>query len=404
MGTTYADAGVNQDRKDSAIDVMLRMMRKTYDPGVIEIPWGFAGLYSLKSSPLFDRPMKDPVLVACADGVGTKVKLAQQMDIYDTVGIDLVAMCVNDLVCTGGKPLFFLDYMGLGDADPERVLALVKGVIEGCKQGQCALLGGETAEMPGVYKPKDYDLAGQIVPLNTWTHLAFVMNATNDVTFYVDGVNVGTITGTNPSNAPNANWVIGAFRTVVAPPECFDGSIDDIQVYSGSLSDAEVATLFAAPGSTLDGGTTFCAGDGSGTPCPCGNAGSSDSGCANSSGGGASIGTQGVASITGQSFVLTATGLPSNQFGVFFQGNNALNNGLGVPFGDGLRCVGGAARRLQIVNSDFTGAAQTTVDVAAQGGVVAGDLRRYQLWFTDPGSICGALFNLSNATELTWQA
>lgn len=160
MGTTYAEAGVNQDRKDSAIDVMLRMMRKTYDPGVMEIPWGFAGLYSLKSSPLFDRPMKDPVLVACADGVGTKVKLAQQLGIYDTVGIDLVAMCVNDLICTGGKPLFFLDYMGLGDADPERVLALAKGVIEGCKQGQCALLGGETAEMPGVYKPKDYDLAG----------------------------------------------------------------------------------------------------------------------------------------------------------------------------------------------------------------------------------------------------
>ena len=251
---------------------------------------------------------------------------------------------------------------------------------------------------------KDYDLAGQIVPLNTWTHLAYVMNATNDVTFYVDGVNVGTITGANPSNAPNANWVIGAFRTVIAPAECFDGSIDDIQVYSGSLSDADVATLFAAPGSTLDGGTTFCAGDGSGTLCPCGNSGSSDSGCANSSGGGAGIGTQGVASITGQSFVLTATGLPSNQLGVFFQGNNALNNGLGVPFGDGLRCVGGAARRLQIVNSDFAGMTQTTVDVAAQGGVVAGDLRRYQLFYSDPNSPCGSLFNLSNATEVTWQA
>lgn len=160
MATTYAQAGVDQDRKDSAIEILLRMMRKTYDPGVMEIPWGFAGLYSLKSSPLFDRPMKDPVLVACADGVGTKVKLAQQMKIYDTVGIDLVAMCVNDLICTGGRPLFFLDYMGLGDADPERVLALAKGVIEGCRQGQCALLGGETAEMPGVYKPEDYDLAG----------------------------------------------------------------------------------------------------------------------------------------------------------------------------------------------------------------------------------------------------
>ncbi len=250
----------------------------------------------------------------------------------------------------------------------------------------------------------DYDLNGQIVPLNTWTHLAWVMDAANDVTFYMNGVNVGTIAGVSPANAPNANWVIGAFRSVVTPPECFDGAIDDIQIYQGSLSDAEVATLFAAPGSTLDGGTTFCTGDGSGTSCPCGNAGSSDSGCANSSGGGGSIGTQGVASVTAQTFVLKASRLPSNQLGVFFQGNNALNAGLGVPFGDGLRCVGGAARRLQIVNTDFSGATQTTIDVAAKGGVVAGDLRRYQLWYTDPGTPCGALFNLSNATEITWQA
>ncbi len=251
---------------------------------------------------------------------------------------------------------------------------------------------------------KDYDLGGQIVPLNTWTHLAWVMDATNDVTFYMNGVNVGSITGNSPSNAPNANWVIGAFRITIAPAECFDGSIDDIQVYSGSLSDSEIAQLFAAPGSTLDGGTTYCAGDGSGTSCPCGNAGNSDSGCANSTGTGASLGTQGVASVVGQSFVLTATGLPANQLGIFFQGNNSINSGLGVPFGDGLRCAGGAAKRLQIVNSDQNGATLTTVDIALQGGVVAGDLRRYQLWYGDPGTPCGTLFNFSNATEITWQA
>jgi hypothetical protein len=250
----------------------------------------------------------------------------------------------------------------------------------------------------------DYNLNGQIVPLNTWTHLAWVMDASNDVTFYMNGVNVGSIAGNSPSNAPNANWVIGSFRITIAPPECFDGSIDDIQVYSGSLSDSEIAQLFAAPGSTLDGGTSFCEGDGSGTTCPCGNPGNSDSGCANSTGGGASIGTQGVASIVGQSFVLTATGMPANQLGVFFQGNNAINSGLGVPFGDGLRCVGGAAKRLQIVNSDNTGAIQTTVDIALKGGVVAGDLHHYQLWYGDPGTPCGALFNFSNATEITWQA
>ena len=108
--------------------------------------------------------------------------------------------------------------------------------------------------------------------------------------------------------------------------------------------------------------------------------------------------------VSPSSFVLTATGLPANQLGIFFQGNNSINSGLGVPFGDGLRCAGGAAKRLQIVNSDQNGATQTTVDVALQGGVVAGDLRRYQLWYGDPGTPCGTLFNFSNATEITWQA
>jgi hypothetical protein len=251
---------------------------------------------------------------------------------------------------------------------------------------------------------QDYYMNGTLVPLNAWTHLAYVMDANNDVTFYMNGVRLGTMAGNSPANAPGLNWLVGAFQSTAAPLQSFDGSIDDIQVYSGSLTDSQIAQLFAAPGSTLDSGTTYCVGDGSGMTCPCGNTGTSDTGCANSSGGGASIGAQGVASITGQSFVLTATGLPSNQLGVFFQGNNALNNGLGVPFGDGLRCVGGAARRLQIVNSDFAGMTQTTVDVAAQGGVVAGDLRRYQIWFTDPGTLCGTLFNFSNATEITWQA
>ena len=251
---------------------------------------------------------------------------------------------------------------------------------------------------------KDYDLNGPVIPLNTWTHLVWVMDASNDVTFYVNGVSVGTITGSSPSNAPNANWVIGAFRTTVVPAECFDGVIDDIQVYQGSLTGAQIGLLFAAPGTTLDSGTVFCAADGSGMMCPCANAGTSDSGCANSTGAGGIIGMQGVASVVGQSLVLTTTGLPANQIGLFFQGNNAINGGSGISFGDGLRCVGGAAKRLQIVITDHTGATQTTVDVALHGGTFAGDLRRYQLWYSDPGSPCGSLFNLSNAIEITWQS
>ena len=160
MAITYLDAGVDQANKDKAVDSILAMARRTHDGAVIDLPWGFAGLYSLKNLPLFDKSYRNPVLVACTDGVGTKIKLAQKMDRHDTVGIDLVAMSVNDLVVTGARPLFFLDYIACGKADRPRLEAIVKGVVEGCKQSQCVLLGGETAEMPGMYGAEDYDLAG----------------------------------------------------------------------------------------------------------------------------------------------------------------------------------------------------------------------------------------------------
>jgi len=161
MPLTYVDAGVDQTKKDKAIDRILAMMRKTHDPGVIDLPWGFAGLYSLGTSTLFDRKkMKQPVLVACTDGVGTKLKLARQLGRHDTVGIDLVAMSVNDLLVTGASPLFFLDYVAMGKVDKAVLLDVVKGIIEGCARSSCALLGGETAEMPGMYADGDYDLAG----------------------------------------------------------------------------------------------------------------------------------------------------------------------------------------------------------------------------------------------------
>jgi phosphoribosylformylglycinamidine cyclo-ligase len=160
MALTYVDAGVDQTKKDKAIDRILAMMRKTHDPGVIDLPWGFAGLYSLATSTLFKRPLKHPVLVACTDGVGTKLRLARQIGRHDTVGIDLVAMSVNDLLVTGAVPLFFLDYVAMGKVDKAVLLDVVKGIIAGCAQSSCALLGGETAEMPGMYADGDYDLAG----------------------------------------------------------------------------------------------------------------------------------------------------------------------------------------------------------------------------------------------------
>jgi phosphoribosylformylglycinamidine cyclo-ligase len=132
-------------------------MRSTYGPAVIESPWGFAGLFSMAGAA---RGMKDPILVACADGVGTKLKLAVATGNHSTVGIDLVAMSVNDLICTGGRPLFFLDYIATGRVRPETLGAVIKGIVRGCREAGCALLGGETAEMPGMYADGDYDLAG----------------------------------------------------------------------------------------------------------------------------------------------------------------------------------------------------------------------------------------------------
>jgi phosphoribosylformylglycinamidine cyclo-ligase len=159
MAITYVDAGVDQTKKDKAVDEILRRMKRTHGKGVIDLPWGFAGLHAINKAAL-GRAYKDPVLVSCTDGVGTKLKLARMLGKHDTVGIDLVAMSVNDLVVTGGRPLFFLDYVAMGKVDERVLLDLVKGVVDGCERSGCALLGGETAEMPGMYTDGDYDLAG----------------------------------------------------------------------------------------------------------------------------------------------------------------------------------------------------------------------------------------------------
>jgi phosphoribosylformylglycinamidine cyclo-ligase len=158
---TYKDAGVDLDAYRQAMARLPALLRRTYSPRVIPLDGGFAGLFQLDfSSPLFARNYQQPVLVACTDGVGTKLKVAQLADRHDTVGIDLVAMCVNDAICCGAEPLLFLDYVAMSHDDPPRLEQLVRGIAAGCIESDCALLGGETAIMPDLYQRGDYDLAG----------------------------------------------------------------------------------------------------------------------------------------------------------------------------------------------------------------------------------------------------
>jgi phosphoribosylformylglycinamidine cyclo-ligase len=160
-GLTYASSGVDIHEKDSFTESLASVMKRTYGPRVIPNPGGFAGLFRLDyKKSLFARNYKDPVLVACADGVGTKVKLAAELGIFNTVGIDLVAMNVNDLIVQGAEPLFFLDYIAVPTVDKAMLGSIIEGIAEGCKQSGCALLGGETANMPDVYGKGDFDLAG----------------------------------------------------------------------------------------------------------------------------------------------------------------------------------------------------------------------------------------------------
>ena len=152
---SYAAAGVDVTAGYEAVRRMKPMVESTYIPGVMGTLGGFGGMFAPDLG-----GMKKPVLVSGTDGVGTKLKLAFLMDKHDTVGIDCVAMCVNDIVCGGAKPLFFLDYIACGKNDPVRIADIVSGVTEGCRQAGCALVGGETAEMPGFYPVDEYDLAG----------------------------------------------------------------------------------------------------------------------------------------------------------------------------------------------------------------------------------------------------
>lgn len=152
---TYRDAGVDIEAGARAVELMKRHVARTYIPGVLGDIGGYGGMFQPDLS-----GYTNPVLVSGADGVGTKLKIAFIMDKHDTVGIDCVAMCVNDIACLGAQPLFFLDYIATGRLEPEKVADIVKGISRGCVEAGCALIGGETAEMPGFYRDGEYDIAG----------------------------------------------------------------------------------------------------------------------------------------------------------------------------------------------------------------------------------------------------
>jgi hypothetical protein len=166
--------------------------------------------------------------------------------------------------------------------------------------------------------------------------------------------------------------------------------------------------MYGDAGSTGGGavGTSFCPGDGSGaTACPCGNASTNGGGCANGTTNGAILSGSGSASVSAANLVLSGTDMIANQPGLYFQGDNAINSGSGVAFGDGLRCAGGAVIRLQVGFGDAAGASATSIDIGAKGGVAAGDVKRYQIWYRDPNtSSCGSQFNLSQGLEITWSS
>ena len=153
---SYKDAGVDVHRGYEAVAQMKKHVQSTFTPGVLTDIGSFGGTFSLAAF----KDMEEPVLVSGTDGVGTKLKLAFDMNKHDTIGIDAVAMCVNDIICGGAEPLFFLDYIATGHIAPEHIAEIVKGISEGCRESSCALVGGETAEMPGFYPAGEYDVAG----------------------------------------------------------------------------------------------------------------------------------------------------------------------------------------------------------------------------------------------------
>src|SRR5436853_2251516 len=169
---TYRSAGLDLDVYEQGLAAIAPLVRRTHTPRVLDGFGGFASLFSLDfNTRLFARNYQHPVLVSCTDGVGTKLKVAALLGKHDTVGIDLVAMSVNDCLCTGGEPLLFLDYLAMPRDDPGLTKALIKGISDGCIEGDCALVGGETAILPDFYQPGDFDMAGFCVGVVEREHI-----------------------------------------------------------------------------------------------------------------------------------------------------------------------------------------------------------------------------------------
>ena len=157
---TYKAAGVDIESGEALVDNIKSKVQSTHSPRVMGGYGGFAGLFRLDNNKLFAKQYKEPVLASCTDGVGTKLKIAFEMNVFNTIGIDLVAMNVNDLICCGADPLFFLDYLATGKLDPDQMTQAIDGIVKGCDLAGCSLLGGETAEMPGFYENGEFDMAG----------------------------------------------------------------------------------------------------------------------------------------------------------------------------------------------------------------------------------------------------
>ena len=155
QGLTYSQAGVDITKGNEAVELMKPLVKSTFRPEVVTDLGGFGGLFALNKD-----QYEEPILISGTDGVGTKLKVAFDLNRHNTIGIDAVAMCVNDILVNGAEPLFFLDYLAVGKLEPQQVADIVSGVAEGCRQSGCALIGGETAEMPGFYAADEYDVAG----------------------------------------------------------------------------------------------------------------------------------------------------------------------------------------------------------------------------------------------------